>query len=135
MEALGSAVGVRPRGLADDNAAPISVTVGGQSLRPPSPVHLRAVRTSSGDLHATWIRRSRAGWSWLDGTDVALGESLERYRVRVETAAGSVVVDTNVANALIASGQLAPLGTGPLTVSVAQVGDYAESHPAGTFIS
>ena len=135
MEALGSAVSVRARGLADDNASPFSVTVRGEALRPPSPAHLRAVRTSAGELQATWVRRSRAGWSWLDGTDVALGESLERYRVRVEGTAGSVVMDTIAPDVLIASGQLAPLGTGPLTVSVVQVGDYAESHPASTNIS
>lgn len=135
MEALGSTISLRARGLADDNASPISVMVRGEALRPPSPVHLRAVRTSSGEIHATWIRRSRAGWSWLDGTDVALGESTERYRVRIEGAAGSVVVDTVVPEALIASGQLAPLGTGPLAVSVVQVGDYAESRLASTIIS
>jgi hypothetical protein len=135
MEALGSTVRVRARGLADVNASPIWVTVRGEALRPPSPVHLRAVRTSSGNLHAAWVRRSRAGWSWLEGTDVGLGESLERYRVRVESAAGAVVVDTIVPDALIASGQLAALGTGPLTVSVVQVGDFAESHPASTNIS
>lgn len=135
MEALGSAVNVRARGLADDNASPISVTVRGEALRPPSPVHLRAVRTLSGDLHATWVRRSRAGWSWLDGTDVALGESLERYRLRVESVAGSIVVDTTVPDALIATGQLASLGPGSLTISVAQIGDYALSHPANIIIS
>lgn len=135
MEALGSTVGVRARGLADDNASPISVAVRGEALRSPSPVHLRAVRTSTGDIHVTWIRRSRVGWSWLDGTDVALGESQESYRVRVEGVAGSMVVDTIVPDALIASAQLAALGSGPLTLSVMQVGDYAESHPARTIIS
>ncbi len=135
MEALGSTISLRARGLADDNASPISVTVRGEALRPPSPVHLRAVRTPLGELHVTWVRRSRAGWSWLDGTDVALGESTERYRVRVEGMSGSLVVDTIVAEALIASGQVAPLGAGPLTVSVVQVGDYAKSHPASTIIS
>ena len=37
--------------------------------------------------------------------------------------------------ALVASGQLATLGMGPLTVSVVQVGDYAQSHPTSTIIS
>jgi hypothetical protein len=135
MEALGSAISLTARGLADDNASPISVTVRGEALRPPSPVHLRAVRTLSGDLHATWVRRSRVGWSWLDGTDVAFGESLERYRVCVESAAGSVVLDTIAPEASFAGGQLAPLGGGPLTVSVVHVGDFAVSHPASTIIS
>lgn len=135
METLGSMISLRARGLADHNAPPISVTVRGEALRPPSPVHLRAVRTSSGEVHATWIRRSRVGWSWLDGTDVALGESTERFRIRIESANGSVVVETVVPEALIASGQLAPLGAGPLTVSVVQVGDYAESRPTSTIIS
>ena len=135
METLGSTISLRARGLADDTAPPIAVTLRGEALRPPSPVHLRAARTTSGELRMTWVRRSRVGWPWLDGTDVALGESTERYRVRVEGAAGSVVVETIVPELLIASGQLVPLGIGPLTVSVVQVGDFAASHPASTIIS
>ena len=135
MEALGSAIGVTARGLADGNATPASLTVRGEALRPPSPVHLLAARTPSGDLHATWIRRSRVGWSWLDGTDVALGEIAERYRVRVEGGAGSITTDATVPEALIANGALASLGPGPLTVLVVQVGDYGESHPASIIIS
>jgi len=128
MEALGSSISVKTRGLADGNATPVSVMVRGEALPPPSPVHLLAVRTPSGDLHATWIRRSRVGWAWLDGTDVAIDESAERYRLRVESSAGSIVTETTVPQAMVASGSLASLGSGPLTVSVSQIGDYAESH-------
>ena len=62
-------------------------------------------------------------------------DSQERYRLRVESVSGSVVIDTIVPEALIASVQLGPLGATPLTVSVVQVGDYAESYPARTIIS
>ena len=135
IETVGTSIAVRASGLADDQAAPARRQVAGEALRPPSPVHLRASRTVTGDVHAKWVRRSRAGWAWLDGLDAPLGESSERYRINIEGAAGSVVLDTTASEAVIPSAQIAFLGAGPLNLSVVQVGDYAESRPAIAIIN
>src|SRR5262249_35991871 len=46
----------------------------GEGLKPLSPVHLRATR-SAGDLHLTWIRRTRLGGDSWDTVDVPLAEA------------------------------------------------------------
>jgi hypothetical protein len=86
-------------------------------------------------VHAKWVRRSRSGWAWLDGLDVPLGESTERYRIKIEGSGGSVVLETTAAEATIPSSQLSSLGAGPLNFSVVQVGDYAESRPATAIVN
>jgi len=54
----------------------------GVGLRPYAPVHLGA-RWSGGDLAVSWLRRTRIdGDGWL-AEEVPLGETEERYRVRV----------------------------------------------------
>jgi hypothetical protein len=135
LESVGTSIAVRAAGLADAQAAPAHVQVNGEALRPPSPVNLRASRAAGGDVHATWIRRSRSGWAWLDGLDAPLGESTERYRMKLEGSAGSIVLETTAAMGTIPSSQLPSLGTGPLSLSVVQVGDYAESRPATAIIN
>lgn len=59
------------------------VTVTGQSVRPPSPVHWRCRRGADGRVAISWTRRSRTGWRWLDRVDAPLGEEVERYRVTI----------------------------------------------------
>ena len=55
----------------------------GIGLRPYAPAHLRARRAGNGALDIGWIRRTRIdGDSWL-GLEVPLGETEERYLVRV----------------------------------------------------
>ena len=135
LETLGMSIAVRAAGLADAQAAPAHVHVNGEALRPPSPVNLQVSRTAGGDVHATWIRRSRSGWAWLDGLDAPLGESTERYRMKLDGPVGSIVLETTAAVGTIPSSQLASLGTGPLSLSVVQVGDYAESRPATAIIN
>lgn len=36
-----------------------------------------------------WTRRSRNGWSWIDGADAPLGEETERYRLVIAPSVGS----------------------------------------------
>jgi hypothetical protein len=60
-------------------------TFRGVGLRPLAPVALKA-RRRDGDLDVAWIRRTRIDGDRWDGFDVPLGESAERYLVRVVSA-------------------------------------------------
>ncbi|MGI8527342.1 MAG: baseplate multidomain protein megatron, partial [Pseudolabrys sp.] len=64
-------------------------------LMPWSPVHVAGIRNGAGDLSITWVRRTRYGGVWTDGTDVPLNEESERYEVNILD--GSDVVRTLVA--------------------------------------
>lgn len=55
----------------------------GQNLRPLSPAHVRAFKRASGDVDISWIRRSRLGAEWIDGSDAPLGETSESYEVEI----------------------------------------------------
>jgi hypothetical protein len=44
----------------------------------------------AGSAIVRWVRRSRAGWRWIDGADVPLAEEAERYLVTVTAGDGSV---------------------------------------------
>jgi hypothetical protein len=130
LEALGSVIHVRANGIGDADASSTDAVVTGEVLRPPSPVHVRTSRTADGGLGLSWTRRSRVGWVWLDGVDAALGESVERYVVRLEGTASSLTVETGEAALTLTSEQLGALGFGPAQLSIVQVGDYATSRPA-----
>jgi hypothetical protein len=54
----------------------------GDGLKPLSPVHVRAAR-SGGDVHLTWVRRTRTGGDSWDTVDVPLGEAEERYEIDI----------------------------------------------------
>ncbi|MDP3625011.1 MAG: phage tail protein [Hydrogenophaga sp.] len=56
----------------------------GIALRPYSPVYLRALHESGGDIDVSWVRRSRLVARYNDqGVFAALGENTEAYRVKV----------------------------------------------------
>ncbi|HET7411769.1 MAG TPA: hypothetical protein VFJ18_03820, partial [Pararhizobium sp.] len=62
---------------------PVVFAGGLRALTPLSPVHLKAVRTATGDVALSWIRRGRINAdSWL-GPDIPLDEPQERYRVEI----------------------------------------------------
>jgi hypothetical protein len=66
-------------------------TGGLRALTPLSPVHLKAVRKSNGDVGISWIRRSRVDAdSWL-ASEIPLGEETEAYRVDIATSNGALV--------------------------------------------
>jgi hypothetical protein len=101
----------------------------GESLRPLSVVNLRAERTASGGLRLTWTRRSRRGYSWIDGVDVPLGEASERYRIKITGTAGSIELSSEVSELVVDASALASIGPGPATIQVVQVGDFLASRP------
>lgn len=90
MAAMNTGVAVTSFGLADPEEPVAERLVGGEGLKPPSPVHLRLERLGDGGALATWVRRSRVGWAWNDEVEVPLAESVERYRVRLSSASASL---------------------------------------------
>lgn len=81
----------------------------------------------------SWTRRSRLGWLWPAGSEVPLGESSERYRLTLSGSAGTLTFEAFEPELLIPAGNLGGM-TGNVTISVVQVGDYAESRPAVTSV-
>jgi hypothetical protein len=129
VAALGRMVRVIASGVGDDDPVEARCVIGGASVMPPSPVHLRIEGAT-----VRWVRRSRAGWRWIDGVDAPLGEERETYRVTVSTAgagAGSAaggmrVVDTVAPEIALTVAERAA----GVTVSVRQAGVFGESPAA-----
>ncbi len=129
-QAIAAEVEVRALGVGDGDGTLVSKIASGEALRPPSPVHLRATVDAASNLQISWLRRSRSGWAWVDEVDAPLGESAERYRIRVEGTIGVLETETASANASFDGAQLAAIGPGAATVTVVQIGDHAVSRPA-----
>jgi hypothetical protein len=89
--------------------------------------------TGDGGLSASWTRRSRLGWMWPEGSEAPLGESTEEYRVTGEGSAGMATFETSEPQIVITADALTGM-TGTVTVSVVQIGDYAESRPASVSV-
>ena len=81
-EAVGQTLLVRATSRQDAGAIPEQLVIRGLALRPLSPAHLRLSREGE-DVVAHWVRRSRAGFAWLDFVDAPLAEEREAYRVKV----------------------------------------------------
>lgn len=107
--------------------------VAGNAVRPSAPVGLSAARLADGTIRFGWIRRTRSAWSWVDGSDVPLGEDGERYRLTIALAGGGgraielgaagydyAPTDQGADGMTIASG----------TITVAQLGVRATARPA-----
>jgi hypothetical protein len=131
LGSIGGEARLLAQGMGDPEGVLAVRTVAGEAIRPPSPVHLRAERLANGDLALAWVRRSRAGWVWLSGSDTPLGEESESYRLTLagEGFARSVTV---AAPAYLygAAEQAADGLAGALTVEVVQLGTSAPSRPA-----
>lgn len=83
---------LEPMGLVTELSGPFVFDGGLRAETPLSPVHARVVRLVSGDLHVSWIRRSRIeADAWAEG-EVPLDEAEERYRLEILN--GSAVVRT-----------------------------------------
>ena len=133
-EALGAQVDVTAFAVGDGNGTTIGTVARGEALRPPSPVHVRWSVALAGSLELSWVRRSRNGWMWRDEIETPLGETGERYRVRVQAETGAIELETTASQATVSAAELAAVGSGAATVTVFQVGDYALSRPAAVSI-
>ena len=67
-----------------DTAGDETQTYRGVNLKPLSPVYLNGSRNpATNDWSLTWIRRTRIGGEWRDGTDALLGELAEAYEIEI----------------------------------------------------
>ena len=125
--AIGARVRVAARGVGDAEPVEDVAAMRCAALAPPAPVHLRAARHADRTVETRWVRRSRLGFAWLDGADVPVGQSEERYRIRLSTAGGGAGVFETAApfHILDAAAQAAGgIDPGdPLQIAVAQIGE------------
>ena len=125
----GARIGITPQGPADTAGGMVELAVIGEAMRPPSPVHLRASIAPDGALRCAWVRRSRRGWSWLDGVDAPLDSAVELYRVTVQGAAGSLERESGSRSIDFTAADLAVLAGSEVQIRVAQIGELAVSRP------
>jgi len=76
-------IGPAGRPLDDPSYSHAVMAFDGIGLRPLSPVHMRAAPDPAGNLHLTWIRRTRIDGDPWNTPEVPLGEETESYLVRV----------------------------------------------------
>lgn len=81
-----------------------------------------------------WVRRSRLGWMWPAGSELPLGENAEKYRITVQGSAGTLTFEAFEPRIIIPAAELTGFA-GAATVSVVQIGDFAESRPVEVSIT
>lgn len=74
-----------------DDAALVTQTFHGTSLRPLAPSNIRGTRDTEGNLLIEWTRRSRAGFGMMPGSDVPLSEEIEHYEVDILDGSNNVL--------------------------------------------
>jgi hypothetical protein len=128
----GAGLRIAAVGLGDSAPVEAALTIRGEALIPPAPVHLRGA-AQDGGVALRWVRRSRAGWRWSSGGDVLLAEESERYAVRLLDGAALVRgVELGAADWTYDAAMIAADGTAgaTLTVEVAQIGTHTTGRPA-----
>ena len=99
-----------------------------------NPVGQRAVlqsicrRKFRATAHCRWL-----GWNW-PSADPPLGESAERYRVTVQGSAATLTLAASEPRAVISADSLVGM-SGSMTITVVQIGDFAESRPVTATIT
>lgn len=135
--ALGATALAMASGLGDDDPVSAEAMVSGLSVRPPSPIGLRARPVGEG-FAVTWVRRSRDGWRWVDGVDAPLGEERELYRLTVRRAGVAVrTIELAAPSFDYAAATVAEdaAGAAMLAIDVVQIGTFASSLPASVELS
>jgi Putative phage tail protein len=107
------------------DVAATSLTFEARALKPLPPVHLKGRRATSGTWDVNWIRRSRTGYAWTDGTDAPLGEESLAFDVVVLSGASPVrtVRVTSEQFTYDLAAQTADFGSGQstLTLEISQI--------------
>ena len=131
---VGAVLDVRAVGSGDAVPAAAQRTLDGRGMVPPSPVHGRVDVLPDGGRTLRWIRRSRLGWGWADGSDAPLGEERERYLL--SAVAGGIVLrswETVAPMALYAASDLADdlarAGAAAIAMEVRQLGTFGPGRP------
>ncbi|MFL9839936.1 phage tail protein [Sphingomonas sp. ST-64] len=128
LAGIGATLTVMATGVGDPEAVETQASVTGRSVTPPAPVALHAVPMPDGGRRLRWTRRSRIGWRWSDGSDAPLGESVERYQIRIRRAGlPDQLVSADLPELILPS---EGVGTGALTIEVRQAGDLGLSPAA-----
>jgi len=131
----GSEARLAAEGIGDPPGGTIATrTITGEALRPPSPVHFRAV-AAGGGLTFSWVRRSRLGFAWTDRIDAPLGEESERYLLRLSGAGFERSLTLDEPGYHYSAVDRAADGYGAVTASVSQLGTFSASRPAILTIS
>ena len=122
-------------GPADASGQLAAVEIGLDPLLPLAPVHLRAVRSSGGDVALSWVRRSRADTDSWASDDAPLDVTPEAYAVTVLNGVSAVrtISTATPAATYSAADQTADFGALPTSFSftVAQVSPlYGAGHAA-----
>ncbi len=65
----------------------ITFTNQARAYRPWSVCHIAGSRDANGRLTLTWCRRDRSGGEWLDGSDIAMSEQVEKYELDIMAGA------------------------------------------------
>lgn len=129
---VGATLRLAAVGLGDVEPVEAALTISGEALMPPSPVHMK-VQALDGGCAFGWVRRSRAGWRWSNGGDVPLAEEAERYRITVLDGASVVrsaesgTPDWAYSSAMIAADDTAGQ---TLVAEVRQLGTMAQGRAA-----
>jgi hypothetical protein len=61
---------------------------------------------------------------------VPLSERIEQYRITLTSATSSSELVSNQGSLTVPAATVTPLGSGPTTIEVRQIGDFAASRPA-----
>ena len=125
-EAVGSDLKVRlaAPNVAFADAPTATLRIAGEAMRPLPPVHLSARAMPNGDVEIGWVRRSRAGFGWIDGADSPLAEAAEAFRLRCSVGAASIETEVGTTrHNLAAAEQIAAFGALPsaMTIAVSQL--------------
>jgi len=129
-------IGPAARNYDDPSYLHMQAAFQGIGLRPYAPCHLQAVGVVGSDIAVSWIRRTRVdGDSW-EGVEVPLGETVERYLLRVMD--GTTVLREVFLVApewtYSAADQAADGVSAPFNIAVAQVSTSFGSGPFETLV-
>lgn len=83
-----------------DDLVPSQVTIVGNSVIPPAPIHLAAGQNSgTGDWTLSWVRQGKIDFHWWNAREVPADEDTEQYEVDILDEGGNVVRTLTATNA------------------------------------
>ncbi len=103
-----------------------------RSEQPLQPAHLTATWQDDGGVALRWVRRSRLGFGWVDGTDAPLETASELYRIAVQCGAASHGYESAAPFLLVGAADTAlwAATSAAATIAITQVDAAMQSRPA-----